>query len=110
MNEIISSMAVHLSFKKMQGRERKMTYDLLFEFREPGQFPEERTQDDPITLESGEAVVIPAVGDQVTYKYGGLPTDFKVLSRHFVYLRDRCTVNIEVGERSKHRKALALKE
>jgi hypothetical protein len=87
-----------------------MTYELLFEFREPGQFPEERTQDDPIVLEHDEAVAIPTVGDHVTYKYGGLPTDFKVLSRHFVYSHDRCTVNIEVGEASKLRKALALKE
>jgi len=87
-----------------------MTYDLLFEFNEPGQFPEERTQDDPISLKSGEAVVIPDVGDHVTYRYGGLPTDFKVLSRHFVYSGDRCTVNIEVGEPCKIRKALALKE
>jgi hypothetical protein len=87
-----------------------MTYNLLFEFKEPGRFPEERNQDEPIFLESGEAVVIPDVGDHVTYRYDGLPTDFKVLGRHFVYSGTRCTVNIEVAEPSKLKKALALKE
>ncbi len=87
-----------------------MTYNLLFEFKEPGRFPEERTQDVPIFLENGEAAAIPGVGDHVTYQYDGLPTNFKVLSRHFVYSGTGCTVNIEVAEPSKLRKALALKE
>ena len=87
-----------------------MIYNLLFEFKEPGRFPEERTQDEPIVIESGEAAVIPAVGDHVTYQYDGLPTEFKVVSRHFAYSGGQCTVNIEVTEPARFRKALSLKE
>ncbi|HEV2348957.1 MAG TPA: hypothetical protein VG028_03825 [Terriglobia bacterium] len=83
---------------------------MLFQFKEPGRFPEECTQDEPTFFDNGEAVVIPAVGGHVTHRYGGLPTDFKVVSRHFVYSGTGCTVNLEVGEPSKLRKALSLKE
>jgi hypothetical protein len=79
-----------------------MKYDVLFRFREPGQFPEERTLNEPIVLEKGEAALIPDVGDQVTYPYGGHPTDFNVLSRRFAYHEHHCTVNIEVGHPHAH--------
>ncbi len=87
-----------------------MTYNLLFEFKEPGRVPEERAQDEPIVLGNGEAVVIPSVGDHVTYLYDGLPTEFKVVSRRFAYGGGNCTVNIGVAEPVHFRKALSLKE
>ena len=87
-----------------------MTYNVVFLHKEPGRFPEERAQDEPIVLHNGEGVVIPAVGDYVTYKYDGQPTDFKVLSRHFDYSADHCAVNIEVAVAAHLYKALSLKE
>lgn len=87
-----------------------MTYNLVFQYKDHGRFPEERPQDESIVLEAGEAVVIPAVGDRDTYLYDGLPTDFEVLSRHFNYSGNTCTVNIEVGAALRLHKALSLKE
>jgi hypothetical protein len=86
-----------------------MTYNLVFQYKDHGRFPEERTQDAPIVLKAGE-VVIPDVGDHVTYAYDGLPTDFEVLARHFTYSGNECSVNIEVGAASHLHKALSLKE
>jgi len=87
-----------------------MIYHLIFQYKEPGRFPEECGQDDPIVLEEGEALVIPTVGDRVSYKYDGLLTDFEVLSRHFTYAGHKCTVTIEVGAASHLQKSLSLKE
>lgn len=87
-----------------------MTYSVVFQFREPGQFPEERPQDEPIVLEKGESVPIPNVGDQVTYLYAGRPTAFRVVSRHFAYSGGTCTIKIEVASASAKQKALNLKE
>jgi len=87
-----------------------MTYTLVFQCKEPGRFPEERAQDEPIILEKGEAVLIPDVSDHVTYQYEGRPTRFKVLSRHFAYSSQRCSVTIEVGNPTREHKALGLKE
>jgi hypothetical protein len=82
----------------------------VFHYRDPGRFPEERSQDEPINLEQGEAVLIPEVGDHVTFQYEGQPTAFKVLSRHFAFSSNRCTMNIEVACPSSVQKALCLKE
>jgi len=87
-----------------------MTYNLVFQYKEAGRFPEEHAQDEPIVLEQSEVVGIPAVGDYVTFTYDGLPTDFQVLSRHFAYSGDNCTVNVEVGAALHLHKALSLKE
>lgn len=87
-----------------------MTYNLVFQYKDHGRFPEERAQDEAIVLKAGEAVVIPAVGDHVTYVYDGLPTDFEVLARHFTYSGNECSVNIEVGAAAHFHKALSLKE
>jgi len=86
-----------------------MTYNLIFQYKEPGRLPEEHAQDEPIVLEEGEMLAIPAVGDRVTYLYDGLPTQFEVLSRHFTYAGHKCTVAIEVGAAA-HQKSLCLKE
>jgi len=79
-----------------------MRYDVLFRFREPGQFPEEHTLNEPIVLEKGESALIPDVGDQVTCPYSGHVTDFNVLSRRFSYHDHHCTVHIEVGHPHNH--------
>jgi hypothetical protein len=88
----------------------EMIYKLMFRYREPGHFPEEQTQDEPIVVEEQEAALIPEVGDHVSCQYGGLPATFEVLKRHFVYYRNTCTVNIEVVGSSNGHKALNLKE
>jgi hypothetical protein len=77
-----------------------MTYNVLFRYKEHGKVPEERIQDDPLVLGKGESVLIPDVGDHVTYRYAGQATAFEVLSRHFSYFDHQCTVNIEVGHPS----------
>ena len=86
-----------------------MTYNLIFRYKEAGRYPEESAQDEPLVLEEGEMLAIPMVGDHVTYKYDGLPTDFQVLSRHFIYSGHKCTVEIEVGAPA-YQKSLCLKE
>ncbi len=85
-----------------------MTYNVIFKHEERGGFPEARTLDKPIVLEEGESVLIPEVGDQVTYPCEGLPTTFKVLRRHFSYSRDHCTVGVEMV--CEEQKRLGLKE
>ncbi|MGD0697474.1 MAG: hypothetical protein ABSB82_21850 [Terriglobia bacterium] len=87
-----------------------MRYILVFKYREPGRFPEECSQDEPIVLEEGEALAIPAVGDHVTCEFDGVPTDFEVVSRHFTYAGKKCSVDIEVGAAAHVHKALSLKE
>ena len=85
-----------------------MTYNVVFRCKEHGKVPEERVQDDPLLLGEDESVLIPEVGDEVSYSYGQ-PTAFKVLGRHFNYFDHRCTVNLEVGHPSVQ-SPLCLKE
>jgi len=86
-----------------------MTYNVVFNYREHGRVPEERTQDDPLVLGEGESALVPATGDRVTYRYAGQPADFEVLNRRFTYYDHRCTVNIEVGH-PRVQSPLCLKE
>jgi len=87
-----------------------MKYSVVFRHREHGRVPEERCQDQPIVLESGEPALIPDVGDEVTCQFEGRPTTFKVLSRHFTYLEHNCAVDIQVSQPSTEHKPLGLKE
>ena len=54
--------------------------------------------------------MIPATGDHVTCEFDGFSTDFEVLSRHFTYAGQDCTVEIGVGSVARLHKALSLKE
>jgi len=87
-----------------------MKYSVVFRHREHGRVPEERCQDQPIVLESGEPALIPDVGDEVTCQFEGRPTTFKVLSRHFTYVDRSCAVDIQVSQPSTEPKPLGLKE
>ena len=77
-----------------------MKYKVEFQYKEPNaRRPEDAVQDEPIKLE-GEFVPIPDVGDSVNYLYGGEERDFKVVTRHFSYLKNWCVVNIVVTDLS----------
>lgn len=66
-------------------------------------------QDEAITFEKGEFIPIPTVGDSVSYMYGGKLEEFKVVSRHFVYMNDWCAVTIVVTDISDDEMASRLK-
>ncbi len=87
-----------------------MTYNVVFHDRVPGRIPEERIQSGPFHFEHDEPLVIPQVGDRVSYEGEGEAVEFEVLGRHFQYSFGACTVNIEVGSVSRLHKALSLKE
>ena len=77
--------------------------------------PDDISQDDEYIFESGQFAPIPAVGDSVTLKYGGELESFKVLTRHFSYLRspsegDMCLLNIVIEKLSAAEMAARLKE
>ena len=83
----------------LEGKYR-MKYKVEFQYKEPNaRRPEDVVQDEPIKLE-GEFVPIPDVGDSVNYLYGGEERDFKVVTRHFSYLKNWCVVNIVVTDLS----------
>ena len=86
-----------------------MRYTVVVRFRDEGQCPGERTLDERNLLQN-DPVVIPDVGDHVTYQYGGKLAAFKVLSRDFVYVDDACRVSLEVGGPPTAQQPLGLKE
>ncbi|HUI43322.1 MAG TPA: hypothetical protein VL523_15265 [Terriglobia bacterium] len=87
-----------------------MRYSVVVRYRDEGHFPGKRTLDERVYLKDGEPVLIPDVGDHVTYQYEGRPTAFKVLSRDFAYSDDSCKVSLEVGGPPGGQGPLSLKE
>jgi len=88
-----------------------VTFKIEFQYKHEGAVrPEDVVQDDPIRFESGEFCPLPAVGDTVTYAYGGQSVARKVLTRHFAFLNDWCCVNLVVTDVPSGEMSARLKE
>ena len=76
-----------------------MKYKIEFQYMPEGRDrPFEEAQDERIEIVGGQAVPIPSPGDTVFCSYDGHESDFKVVSRHFMYMGDWCAVNIVVTD------------
>lgn len=87
-----------------------MKYTVVVRYQDEGHFPGTRTLDERVYERDGEPILIPDVGDHVTYEYEGRPAGFKVLSRDFAYFNDSCKVSLHVGGPPSMQKPLSLKE
>ncbi len=76
-----------------------MKYKVKFQCKEAGRSrSEDVVQDEEFIFEKGESIPIPNVGDNVSCKYEEKMRMFKVASRHFSYLGNRCVVNVVVTD------------
>jgi len=88
-----------------------MNYKIEFQYKKPDSpAPEARVQDTEIRFDSSQFILLPDVGDTVTYAYGQSPVARKVITRHFSFIADWCFVNIVVGDVSETELAARLKE
>lgn len=87
-----------------------MRYTVVVRYQNEGCSPRTRTLDEHLYQKEGEPIMIPDVGDHVTYEYEGRPAAFKVLSRDFAYSNDSCKVSLEVGGPPSTQEPLGLKE
>ena len=88
-----------------------MNYKIEFQYKNPESLvPEARVQDAEIRFDSNQYMLLPDVGDTVTYTYGQHPVTRKVLTRHFSYIADWCFVNRVVGDVSEAELAARLRE
>lgn len=87
-----------------------MTYKIEFQYKSSeNSRPEDVIQDEEIKFDSGQFIPVPNVGDSVAYGYNGQLENFKVLSRHFVYHHNWCSVTIVVTDISDEDMAPRLK-
>jgi len=85
-------------------------YKIEFQYKAPDSSrPEDVVQDEEIKFDGGEFIPIPDVGDSVAYNYGSELREFKVISRHFVYMLNWCAVTIVVTDISDEEMASRLK-
>lgn len=85
---------------------REVPYKIEFQYMAPGASrPEDAVQEEELVFDDNTFMAIPDVGDTVmcTLSADGNAADFKVLSRHFSYLKDTgsgpwCIVNIVVSD------------
>lgn len=77
-----------------------MKCEVQFQYKHPTENrPENITQDAQLMHTDGAALPLPSAGDSVSYMFEGTPRDFKVVSRHFIYMTpDTCLVNIVVTD------------
>ena len=78
-----------------------MKYSLQYQYKAPDdQRPQDYVQQDVLTLNAGDAVVIPNVGDSVTLMLTrpNKVDCYKVVSRDFSYVGDWCSINIVVTD------------
>jgi hypothetical protein len=88
-----------------------MNYKIEFQYKKADSpVPEARVQDTEIRFDSSQFMLLPDVGDTVTYAYGQSPVTRKVITRHFSFIADWCFVNIVVGDLSETELAARLKE
>ena len=88
-----------------------MNYKIEFQYKKPDSpVPEARVQDAEIRFDSSQFLLLPDVGDTVTYAYDQHPVARKVITRHFSFIADWCFVNIVVGDVSETELAARLKE
>jgi len=90
-----------------------MKYSLQYQYKGPGdQRPQDYVQQDVLTLNAGDAVVIPNVGDSVELMLTR-PNEvdvYKVVSRDFSYVGDWCSINIVVTDLDVNDSLARLKE
>jgi hypothetical protein len=76
-----------------------MRYKIAFQYK-PTNNPRlvDFVQEVPIESDEESYVSTPSVGDSIVIDLEGKPKAYKVLTRHFHYTRDFCTLNIAVTD------------
>ena len=88
-----------------------MNYKIEFQYKPKNSSrPLDVIQEVPIESDEGYYVPTPSVGDSVIIDLEGKPKAYKVLTRHFYYTRDFCTVNIAVTDLDPNEMAARIKE
>jgi hypothetical protein len=88
-----------------------MRYKIEFQYKPKNSpRPLEFVQELPIESDEGYLVPTPSVGDSVVIDLEGRPKAYKVLTRHFYYTRDFCTVIIAVADLGPEELAERIKE
>ena len=88
-----------------------MKYKIEFHYKPKNSpRPTDFVQDVPIESDEGYFVPTPSVGDSVVIDLEGKAKAYKVLTRHFYYTRDFCTVNLAVTDLSPKELAGRTKE
>ncbi len=76
-----------------------MIYNIVFQYKPLGSAkPDLVSQDEELIFAKAEAPFMPNVGDSVTYTIDGEQVSRIVLSRHFIYDKDACTIHMIVGD------------
>jgi hypothetical protein len=76
-----------------------MRYKIEFQYKPKNDpRPVDFAQELPIESKEGDYVPTPSVGDSVVIDIEGKPKPCKVLTRHFHYTRDFCTLRITVTD------------
>jgi len=88
-----------------------MTYKIEFQYKPAGHArPLDVVQEVHIGSDAGAFIPIPNVGDSVDCHLEEKNKAYKVLTRHFSYLDDFCSVNIVVTDMASDEMATRLKE
>jgi hypothetical protein len=76
-----------------------MRYKIEFQYKPKNNpRPVDFVQEVPIESDEGYYVPTPSVGDSVVIDIEGKPKPYKVLTRHFHYTSDFCTLHIAVTD------------
>ena len=77
-----------------------MNYKIEFQYKKPDSpVPEARVQDAEIRFDSSQFLLLPDVGDTVTYAYDQHPVARKVITRHFSFIAAETPRQIRLAER-----------
>jgi hypothetical protein len=88
-----------------------MKYKIEFQYKaKKSPRPLDFIQEVPMESDAGYYVPTPSVGDSVVIDLEGKPKAYKVLTRHFHYTRDFCTVSIAVTDLDPKQLAERIKE
>jgi hypothetical protein len=90
-----------------------MKYKIEFQYKPKNSpRPLDFLQEVPIESDEGEGYYVPtpSVGDSVVIDLEGKPKAYKVLTRHFYYTRDFCTVSVAVTDLDPKELADRIKE
>ena len=88
-----------------------MKYKIEFQYKPKNSpRPLDFLQEVPIESDEGYYVPTPSVGDSVVIDLEGKPKAYKVLTRHFYYTHDFCTVIVAVTDLDPKKLADRIKE
>jgi hypothetical protein len=88
-----------------------MKYKIEFQYKPKNSpRPLDSIQEVPIESDGGYYVPTPSMGDSVVIDLEGKPKAYKVLTRHFHYTYDFCTVSIVVTDLDPKQLAERIKE